>query len=48
MLESTGKSSVGVGRRHPIISLMVSFSVTSNFLTWELLHHAGDAYPSGL
>ncbi len=37
MPESTERSSVGVGRRHPVISLMVSFSVTSNFFTWELL-----------
>ncbi len=45
MLESTGRSSVGVGRRHPIIILMVSFSVTSSFFTWELLHHAGMHIP---
>ncbi len=48
MPESTGRSSVGVERRHPVICLMVSFSVTSNFFTWELLHNAGDEYSAAL
>ncbi len=48
MPESTGRSSVGVGRRHPVISLIVLFSVTSDFFKWELLHHAGDAYSAAL
>ncbi len=48
MPESTGRSLVGVGWKHPVISLMVSFSVTFNFFTWELLHHTGDAYFAAL
>ncbi len=48
MPENTGRSSVGFGRRHSVLSLMVSFSVTSNFFTWELLHRAGNAYSAAL
>ena len=48
MPESTGRNAVGVGRRHPVISLMVSFRAVSSFLAWELLHHAGEAYSAAL
>ena len=48
MPESTGRNAVGVGRRHPVISLMVSFRAVSSFLAWELLHHAGEAYSTAL
>ena len=48
MPESTGRNDVGVGRGHPVISLMVSFRAVSSFLAWELLHHTGEAYSAAL
>jgi len=48
LLESTGKSSLRVGFRHPEMMRNVSFNATSSFLVWVLLHQAGAAYSAAL
>ena len=45
---STGRNVVSVGRMHPVIIRIVSFSATSSFLVWVLRHQAGDAYSAAL
>ena len=44
----TGRRSVGVGRRHPMMRRRVSFKAQSSFLVWVLLHHACAAYSAVL
>ena len=39
---------VSVGRMHPVIIRIVSFSATFSFLVWVLRHQAGDAYSAAL
>ena len=45
---STGRNVVSVGRMHPVIIRMVSFSATSNVLVWVLRHQTGGAYSAAL
>ena len=45
---STGRNVVSVGRMHPVIIRIVSFSAPSSFLVWVLRHQAGDAYSAAL
>ena len=45
---STGKNMVSVGRMHPVIIRILSFSATSSFLVWVLRHQSGDAYSAAL
>ena len=47
---STDRDVVSVGRMHPVIIRIVSFSATSNFLVWVhvLRHQTGDAYSAAL
>jgi len=48
MPESTGRSSLQVGFRHPELMRKVSFNATSSFLVWELRRQAGAAYSAAL
>ena len=48
MPESTGKSSLHVGFRHPEMMRIASFNATSSFLVWVLWHQAGAAYSTAL
>ena len=46
--ESTGRKSIGVGHRHPMIICMLSCKAMSNFFVCVLLHHMGAAYSATL
>jgi len=48
MPESTGKSSLLVGFRHPEMMRNVLFNATSSFSVWVLRHQAGAAYSAAL
>ena len=45
---STGRHSIGVGWRHPVMIRIVSLRATSNFLVCLLRHQAGAAYSAAL
>ena len=45
---STGRHSVGMGWRHPVMIRMVSLRVTSNFLVCLLRDQAGATYSAAL
>ena len=45
---STGRNVVSVGRMHPVIIRIVSFSAAPSFLVWALRHKAGDANSAAL
>ena len=45
---STGKNVVSVGRMHPEMIRIESFSATSSFLVWVLPHQTGEAYSAAL
>ena len=45
---NTGRHSVGVGWRHPVMMRIVSLRATSNFLVCLLRHQAGTAYSAAL
>ena len=45
---STGKNVVSVGRMHPEMTRIESFSATSSFLVWVLRHQTGEAYSAAL
>ena len=46
--ESTERNFTGVGRRHPVISLIAPFRVGSSFLVCVLLLQTGNAYSAAL
>ena len=45
---STGNNVVSVGRMHPEMIRIESFSATSSFLVWVLRHQTGEAYSAAL
>ena len=45
---TTGRNVVSVGRMHPVIIRIVSYSATSSFLVLVLRHQAGDACSAAL
>ena len=48
MPESTGRNSVGVGLRQPMMILRVSLSAVSTFFVCVLRHQTGEAYSAVL
>ena len=48
MHDSTGRKSIGIGQRQPVIILSVSLRAVSSYLVRLLWHHDGAAYSLAL